>query len=101
MLLYILYILHILLYFYTYSSNRIHDCIKILNTKKLPHFTTVTVLHKDRQGQGTNARKVILMVYAFLCYSVLSLGGKVNIRWMSQPDMESIFTKIIYEIFWS
>ena len=33
--------------------------------------------------------------------SVLSLGGKVNTRRMSKPDMESIFTKIIYEIFWS
>ena len=33
--------------------------------------------------------------------SVLSLGGKVNTRRMSQPDMESTFTKIMYEIFWS
>jgi len=31
----------------------------------------------------------------------LSLGGKVNTRRIPQPDMESIFTKIIYEIFWS
>ena len=37
----------------------------------------------------------------FLYYSVLSLGGKVNTRRMSQLDLESIFTKIIYEIFWS
>ena len=37
----------------------------------------------------------------FLYCSVLSLGGKVNKRRMSHPDMESIFTKIIYEIFWS
>ena len=37
----------------------------------------------------------------FLYCSVLSLDGKVNTRRMSQPDMESIFTKIIYEIFWS
>ena len=37
----------------------------------------------------------------FLYCSVLSLGGKVNIRRMSQPDKESIFTKKIYEIFWS
>ena len=29
----------------------------------------------------------------FLYCSVLSLGGKVNTRRMSQPDMESIFTK--------
>ena len=36
-------------------------------------------------------RKVILEVYAhFLYCSVLSLGGKVNTRRMSQPDMESI-----------
>ena len=34
----------------------------------------------------------------FLYCSKLSLGGKVNTRRMSQPDMESIFTKIIYEI---
>ena len=46
--------------------------------------------------QGTNARKVMSEVYAFLYCSVLSLGGKVNTRRMSQPDMESIFTKIIY-----
>ena len=37
----------------------------------------------------------------FLYCSVLSLGGKVNTKRMSQPDMESIFTKIINEIFWS
>ena len=38
--------------------------------------------------------------YCLYC-SVLSLGGKVDTRRMSQPDMESIFTKMIYEIFWS
>ena len=37
----------------------------------------------------------------FLYCSALLLGGKVNTKRMSQPDMESIFTKIIYEIFWS
>ena len=37
----------------------------------------------------------------FLYCSVLSLGGKVNTRRMKQPDMESIFTKLILEIFWS
>ena len=37
----------------------------------------------------------------FLYCSVLSLGGKVNTKRMSQPDMKSIFTKIIYKIFWS
>ena len=35
----------------------------------------------------------------FLYCSVLSLGGKVNTRRMSQPGMESIFTKKIYEMF--
>ena len=37
----------------------------------------------------------------FLYCSVLSLGGKVNTRRMSQPEMESFFTKIIYELFLS
>ena len=37
----------------------------------------------------------------FLYCNVLSLGRKVNTRQMSQTDMESIFTNIIYEIFWS
>ena len=37
----------------------------------------------------------------FLYCSVMSLGEKLNTRRMSQPDMESIFTEIIYEIFWS
>ena len=49
----------------------------------------------DGSIQGTNTRKVISEVYAFLYCSVLSLGGKVNTRPMSQPGepgMESIFT---------
>ena len=33
----------------------------------------------------------------FLYCSALSLGGKVNTRRTSKPDMESIFTKIIYK----
>ena len=37
----------------------------------------------------------------FFNFSVLSVGGKVNTKRMSQPDMGSIFTKIIFEIFWS
>ena len=47
-------------------------------------------------SQGNNARKVISEVYAFFVLQCI-----VNTRRMSQPDMESIFTKIIYEIFWS
>ena len=49
-----------------------------------------------RETKGTNTMKVISEVYAFLYCRVLSLGGKVNTRRMSQPDIESIFTKIIY-----
>ena len=52
----------------------------------------------ERLVQGTNVRKVISEVYTF---SALSLGGKVNTKRMSQADRESIFTKKIYEIFWS
>ena len=37
----------------------------------------------------------------FLYCSVLSLSGNVNAIRMSQPDMESIFIKIIFEIFGS
>ena len=51
--------------------------------------------------QGTNARKVISEVYAFFILSLLSLGGNVNTRRMSKPEMGSIFTKIINEIFQS
>ena len=39
--------------------------------------------------------KLVQRCTHFLYCSVLSLGGKVNTRRMSQPDMESIFTKII------
>ena len=44
-------------------------------------------------AQGYNARKVISEMYAsfVLQCSVLSLGGNVNTRRMSQPDMGSIF----------
>ena len=45
------------------------------------------------QSQGTNVRKVISEVHFLYC-SVLSLGGKVNTRRMSQPDMESILIKL-------
>jgi len=36
----------------------------------------------------------------FRSVRIFCTAGKVNTRRMSQPDMESIFTKIIYEIFW-
>ena len=41
--------------------------------------------------QGYNARKVISELTHLLYCSVLSLGGNVNTRRMSQPDMGSIF----------
>ena len=45
--------------------------------------------------QGTNARKVISEVYAFFVLQRTVFGQE------SKCHMESIFTKIIYEIFWS
>jgi len=42
-------------------------------------------------NQGTNARKVISETYAFLYWSVLSLGRNVNTRRLTKPDMGSIF----------
>ena len=78
------------------KSQTVQNTINLLKKGLIKH---------DDQMQGYNARKLISEVYTFcthfLYYSVLSLGGKVNTRGMSQPDMESIFTKIIYEIFWS
>ena len=45
--------------------------------------------------QGTNARKVISEVYTFFVLQCTVFGRKVNTRWMSQSDRESIFTKKI------
>ena len=47
-----------------------------------------------RQGlpQGNNARKVFQRCTHFFYCSVLSLGGKVNTKGLSQSAMESIFT---------
>ena len=42
-------------------------------------------------AQGYNARKVNSEVYASLYCSALSLGGNVNIRRMSKPNIGSIF----------
>ena len=52
---------------------------------------------KKTSNQGTNARKVISEVYTFFVLQcTASMGGKVNARRISQPDMEFIFIKIIY-----
>ena len=52
---------------------------------------------KKTSNQGTNARKVISEVYTFFVLQcTASMGGKVNTRRISQPDMEFIFIKIIY-----
>ena len=59
---------------------------------------------EDDWDQGTNARKVISEVYAFFVLQCTVFGrksGKVKARRMSQPGMESILTKVIYEIFWT
>ena len=44
----------------------------------------------NQYKQGTNTRKVISEVYAFLYCSVLSTGEKVSTRRIPQPDMEYI-----------
>ena len=49
---------------------------------------------KEYTKQGYNAKKVISEVYAsFVLQCILSLGGNVNTRRMSKPDMGSIFHK--------
>ena len=78
----------------------IHVYFQMGERKPFNRSASTAGFSKEEVTQGTNARKVS-EVYAFLYCSLLSLGGKVNTRRMSQPDMESIFTKIIYEIFWS
>ena len=57
--------------------------------------------NNDPGIQGYNARKIISEVFAFFVLQCTVFGRKGNTRRMSQPDMESIFTKIIFEIFWS
>ena len=52
------------------------------------HRNDVRNIIKDIKSQGYNARKVISEVCASF---VLSLGGDVNTRRMSQPGMGSIF----------
>ena len=49
----------------------------------ISHRTLLTLLVRGK------ARKVISEVYASLYCSVLSLGGKINTRRMSKPDMGS------------
>ena len=83
-----------------YHTGELHkNKVQLCTRRHKSHFFTHNVY---TYIQGTNARKGISEVYAF-CTAVylLSLGGKVNTRRMSQPDMESIFTKIIYQIFCS
>ena len=58
----------------------------------------VSRLGFDLLSEGTNARKVISEVYAFFVLQCTVFGRKVNKRRIPQPDMESIFTKKVYEI---
>ena len=48
--------------------------------------------------QGTNARKVISEVYAFIVLQCTVFERKSK---QDRSSMECIFTKTIYEIFWS
>ena len=63
--------------------------------KRFMHFTEKLINTKVLM-QGTLFQRCTHSLYC----SVLSFGGKVNTRRMSQPEIESIFTKIIHEIFW-
>ena len=56
---------------------------------------------KDESHYGTNARKVISEVYTFFVLQCTVFGRKSKHKTDVTPDMESIFTKIIYERFWS
>ena len=78
-----------------------------INSKLLVQFCDVVALPVLIERPCLKKAKVLMQgklfqrCTQFLYSSLLSLGGKVNTRRMSQLDMEPIFTKIIYEIFWS
>ena len=72
--------------------------LNIMFSPPAPYHTAGT-LEKDELQQGTNARKVISEVYAFFVLQSTVFGRKS--KHMSLSDMESIFTQIFYEIFWS
>ena len=78
-----------------------------INSKLLVQFCDVVALPVLIERPCLKKAKVLMQgklfqrCTHFLYSSLLSLGGKVNTRRMSQLDMEPIFTKIIYEIFWS
>jgi len=74
---------------------KMHNRIKILFLKMNSAENVLGWIKVLMQG------KLFQRCTNFLYFSVLSLGGKVNTRRMSEPDMESIFTKIIYAICWS
>ena len=57
-------------------------------------FDTSCILESKVLMQGKLFQRCTHFLYC-------SLGEKVNTRRMSHPDKESIFTQIIYEIFWS
>ena len=73
-------------------KKNIYFCIQKLSLSQTLWFSSSFILaNQCRRTQGFNARKVISEVYDLLYCSVLSLGGNVNIRRMSKPDMGSIF----------
>ena len=74
---------------------RKNSCVKTVDLRVIYNW-----FYTERKMQGTNARKVISEVHFLYC-SVVSLGGKVNTRRMSQAWHGIHFYKIINEIFWS
>ena len=63
----------------------------------------IRVICENEPNQGCNEGKVISEVQtSFELQCTVSMGGNVNTRQMSQPDMGSIFhMKKINNIFWS
>ncbi len=80
--------------------NKIPDITKRPMSQKAQYVKKCPIQQKAPNPKDLMQGKLFQRCTHFLYCSALSLGGKVNTRWMSQPDMESIFTKIIYEIFW-
>ena len=71
----------------------------VLSKKYLKTYSLVSSSSEQRIYFGHIKLKVLMQVKLFqrcthfLYCGVLSLGGKVNTRRMSKPDLESIFTK--------
>ena len=84
----------------TFSNPEHYICTVNPNGASL---TSLTISILKKLHQGTNASKVILEAYAFFVLQCTVFGrkSKHKLRGISKPDIESIFTKIIFEIVWS